>query len=86
MPLGERYGGDKIESRYCGVEAEFVDDMPNLLSFNILGCFDFVATLVSCLIVYSFLVYTLRFCGCVLTSSVVLSELLVVHYCPSAGA
>ncbi|KAL0407905.1 UNVERIFIED_CONTAM: protein arginine N-methyltransferase 1.5, partial [Sesamum radiatum] len=42
MPLGERYGGDKSESRYCGVETEFDDDMPNLLSFNIHGGFDFV--------------------------------------------
>ncbi|GER28173.1 protein arginine N-methyltransferase 5 [Striga asiatica] len=42
MPLGERYAGDKSESRYCGVDAEFSDDMPNLLSFNINGGFDFV--------------------------------------------
>ncbi|KAG8391553.1 hypothetical protein BUALT_Bualt01G0199600 [Buddleja alternifolia] len=42
MPLGERYGGDKSESRYCGVETEFDDDMPNLLSFNTHGGFDFV--------------------------------------------
>lgn len=47
MPLGERYSGDKSESRYCGVETEFDDDMPNLLSFNVHGGFDFVlATLV----------------------------------------
>ncbi|KAL6530813.1 Protein arginine N-methyltransferase 5 [Orobanche gracilis] len=42
MPLGERYAGDKSESRYCGVETEFDDDMPSLLSFNITGGFDFV--------------------------------------------
>ncbi|GFQ03706.1 protein arginine n-methyltransferase 1.5 [Phtheirospermum japonicum] len=42
MPLGERYAGDKSESRYCGVETEFNADMPNLLSFNIHGGFDFV--------------------------------------------
>ncbi|CAA0838296.1 Protein arginine N-methyltransferase 1.5 [Striga hermonthica] len=42
MPLGERYAGDKSESRYCGVDAEFSDDMPNLLSLNINGGFDFV--------------------------------------------
>ncbi|KAL6544219.1 Protein arginine N-methyltransferase 5 [Orobanche gracilis] len=42
MPLGERYAGDKSESRYCGVETEFDDDMPNLLSFNIEGGFDFI--------------------------------------------
>ncbi|KAK6129844.1 hypothetical protein DH2020_036430 [Rehmannia glutinosa] len=42
MPLGERYGGDKSESRYCGVETDFDDDMPNLLSLNIHGGFDFV--------------------------------------------
>lgn len=42
MPLGERHGGDKSESRYCGVETEFDDDMPNLLSYNVHGGFDFV--------------------------------------------
>ncbi|KAL1556947.1 Protein arginine N-methyltransferase 5 [Salvia divinorum] len=42
MPLGERHGGDKSESRYCGVETEFYNDMPNLLSYNIHGGFDFV--------------------------------------------
>ncbi|XP_051129956.1 protein arginine N-methyltransferase 1.5 [Andrographis paniculata] len=42
MPLGERHAGDKSESRYCGVEADFDDDMPNLLSFNVHGGFDFV--------------------------------------------
>lgn len=47
MPLGER-PGDKSESRYCGVETEFSDDMPNVLAFNLThGSFDFVvATLV----------------------------------------
>ncbi|EYU29151.1 hypothetical protein ABFS82_05G121400 [Erythranthe guttata] len=42
MPLGERHSGDKSESRYCGVETDFDDDMPNLLSLNIHGGFDFV--------------------------------------------
>ncbi|KAI6701822.1 hypothetical protein NL676_010958 [Syzygium grande] len=43
MPLGERSPGDKGESRYCGVESEFDDDVPRLLSFNISrGGFDFV--------------------------------------------
>ncbi|KAB1204511.1 Protein arginine N-methyltransferase 1.5 [Morella rubra] len=42
MPLGER-AGDKSESRYCGVETEFNDDMPQLLAYNISsGGFDFV--------------------------------------------
>ncbi|GAB2222938.1 hypothetical protein Droror1_Dr00017070 [Drosera rotundifolia] len=41
MPLGER-AGDKSESRYCGVETEFSDDVPQLLEFNINGGFDFV--------------------------------------------
>ncbi|XP_061346203.1 protein arginine N-methyltransferase 1.5-like [Gastrolobium bilobum] len=42
MPLGERLG-DKSESRYCGVEAEFNDDMPHVLAFNLSsGGFDFV--------------------------------------------
>lgn len=42
MPLGER-PGDKSESRYCGVETEFDDDIPNLLTSNLSrGAFDFV--------------------------------------------
>ncbi|KAJ7966077.1 Protein arginine N-methyltransferase [Quillaja saponaria] len=42
MPLGER-AGDKSESRYCGVETEFNDDMPHVLAFNLSsGGFDFV--------------------------------------------
>ncbi|TKY74651.1 arginine N-methyltransferase 1.5 [Spatholobus suberectus] len=42
MPLGER-AGDKSESRYCGVETEFNDDMPHVLHFNLYsGSFDFV--------------------------------------------
>ncbi|XP_019417703.1 PREDICTED: protein arginine N-methyltransferase 1.5-like isoform X2 [Lupinus angustifolius] len=42
MPLGER-GGDKTESRYCGVETEFNDDMPHVLAFNLSSAgFDFV--------------------------------------------
>lgn len=52
MPLGER-AGDKSESRYCGVETEFNDDMPHLLSFNIHGGFDFlVAPLVRIFLSY----------------------------------
>lgn len=43
MALGERGGWDKSESRYCGVETEFDDDVPRLLSHNInSGGFDFV--------------------------------------------
>ncbi|EPS62792.1 hypothetical protein M569_11997, partial [Genlisea aurea] len=42
MPLGERYGGDKSESRYCGVEADFDDDVPSLLSYSLRGGFDFI--------------------------------------------
>lgn len=41
MPLGEK-PGDRSESRYCGVETEFSDDMPHLLSLNINGGFDFI--------------------------------------------
>ena len=42
MPLGER-SGDKSESRYCGVETDFNDDMPHVLHFNLYtGSFDFV--------------------------------------------
>lgn len=48
MPLGDR-AGDKSESRYCGVETEFDDDMPQLLVTNLSsGGFDYVvAPLVS---------------------------------------
>ncbi|KAK5817097.1 protein arginine N-methyltransferase 1.5 [Gossypium arboreum] len=43
MGLGERGGWDKSESRYCGVETEFEDDMPRLLSYNLSSSgFDFV--------------------------------------------
>ncbi|XP_031374612.1 protein arginine N-methyltransferase 1.5 isoform X2 [Punica granatum] len=43
MPLGSRGPWDKSESRYCGVETEFSDDVPGLLSYNISsGGFDFV--------------------------------------------
>lgn len=41
MPLGQR-AGDKGDSRYCGVEADFSDDMPHLLTHNLTGGFDFV--------------------------------------------
>lgn len=41
--LGERLG-DKSDSRFCGVETEFQEDMPQLLSFNLSSsaAFDFV--------------------------------------------
>ncbi|XP_031102890.1 protein arginine N-methyltransferase 1.5 isoform X1 [Ipomoea triloba] len=42
MPLGERKGDEKNDSKYCGVETEFDDNMPQLLGRNILGGFDFV--------------------------------------------
>ncbi|XP_039019982.1 protein arginine N-methyltransferase 1.5-like isoform X1 [Hibiscus syriacus] len=43
MGLGERGSWDKSESRYCGVETEFDDDVPHLLSFNLSSTgFDFV--------------------------------------------
>ncbi|KAH0644291.1 hypothetical protein KY284_032175 [Solanum tuberosum] len=42
MTLGERQGDEKNDSKYCGVETEFNDDMPQLLSLNIHGGFDFV--------------------------------------------
>ncbi|KVH91541.1 Protein arginine N-methyltransferase [Cynara cardunculus var. scolymus] len=41
MPLGDNLG-DKSDSRYCGVETEFNDDMPHVLSCNVNGGFDFV--------------------------------------------
>ncbi|XP_057434586.1 protein arginine N-methyltransferase 1.5 [Lotus japonicus] len=44
MPLGDRTG-DKSESRYCGVETEFNDDMPQVLAFNLTsGGFDFIVS------------------------------------------
>ncbi|KAG8642367.1 hypothetical protein MANES_12G085100v8 [Manihot esculenta] len=43
MPLGDKVGWEKSESRYCGVETEFNEDIPQLLSYNISsGGFDFV--------------------------------------------
>ncbi|PKA57891.1 Protein arginine N-methyltransferase 5 [Apostasia shenzhenica] len=41
MPLGQRVG-DKSDSRYCGVETDFSDDMPHVLTHNLSGGFDFV--------------------------------------------
>lgn len=42
MPLGDR-AGDKSESRYCGVETEFDDDVPQFLLSNLSSAgFDFV--------------------------------------------
>ncbi|KAL0679908.1 hypothetical protein Bca4012_007889 [Brassica carinata] len=43
MPLGERGGWESSESMYCGVETDFSDDVPSLLSFHIsTGGFDYV--------------------------------------------
>ncbi|CAF2068632.1 unnamed protein product [Brassica oleracea] len=43
MPLGERGGWEISESRYCGVETDFSDDVPSLLSLHIsTGGFDYV--------------------------------------------
>lgn len=43
MPLGERGSGDRSDSRYCGVETDFDDDMPQVLSHNLSSAgFDFV--------------------------------------------
>ncbi|XP_057813500.2 protein arginine N-methyltransferase 1.5 isoform X1 [Cryptomeria japonica] len=41
MPLGQR-PGEKSESRYCGVETSFSDDVPNVLRHNLTNAFDFV--------------------------------------------
>ncbi|KAJ6819644.1 protein arginine N-methyltransferase 5 isoform X1 [Iris pallida] len=41
MPLGQR-AGDKSDSRYCGVETDFDDDVPRVLSDNLSGGFDFL--------------------------------------------
>jgi hypothetical protein len=43
MPLGERGGWERTESRYCGVETDFSNDVTHLLNFNIsTGGFDYV--------------------------------------------
>ncbi|KAL9400588.1 hypothetical protein Peur_009549 [Populus x canadensis] len=43
MPLGEKAGFEKSQSRYCGVETEFNDNVPQLLNFNLsTGAFDFI--------------------------------------------
>lgn len=64
MPLGDKVGWEKSESRYCGVETEFNDDMPQFLSFNLSnGGFDFVvAPLVRLLPLLSFNLNFLRTC------------------------
>eukprot|EP00268_Persea_americana_P013136 TRINITY_DN15723_c0_g1_i1.p1 TRINITY_DN15723_c0_g1~~TRINITY_DN15723_c0_g1_i1.p1 ORF type:complete len:658 (+),score=108.19 TRINITY_DN15723_c0_g1_i1:215-2188(+) len=41
MPFGDR-PGDKNDSRYCGVETEFDDDVPRVLALNLSQAFDFV--------------------------------------------
>ncbi|RZC92028.1 hypothetical protein C5167_027918 [Papaver somniferum] len=41
MPLGQR-PGDKSDSRFCGVETEFDDDVAQVLAFNVSGGFDFM--------------------------------------------
>ena len=51
MQLGER-SGDK-ESRFYGVETEFNDDMPLLLSHNLSSAgFDFVVATLVCIIAH----------------------------------
>ncbi|XP_034923552.1 protein arginine N-methyltransferase 1.5 isoform X1 [Populus alba] len=46
MPLGERAGFEKSQSRYRGVETEFNDNVPQLLNFNLsTGAFDFVVAI-----------------------------------------
>jgi len=43
MPLGEKAGFEKSQSRYCGVETEFNDNVPQLLNFNLSSsAFDFI--------------------------------------------
>lgn len=42
MPLGERKGDEKNDSKYCGVETDFDNNMPQLLASNIRGGFDFL--------------------------------------------
>ncbi|EFH43573.1 Skb1 methyltransferase family protein [Arabidopsis lyrata subsp. lyrata] len=43
MPLGERGGWERTESRYCGVETDFSNDVTHLLNFNIsTGGFDYI--------------------------------------------
>lgn len=62
MPLGER-AGDKSDSRYCGIVTDFNDDIPQLLSLNINGGFDFVvATLVY--LISSLLIVSICVCRC----------------------
>lgn len=41
MPLGQR-AGDNSESRYCGVDIAFDEDIQTALAFNLAGGFDFV--------------------------------------------
>ena len=53
MPLGERGGWESSESMYCGVETDFSDDVPSLLSFRIsTGGFDYVLAPLVCFFHY----------------------------------
>ena len=53
MPLGEKLGWEKSESRYCGVETDFSDEMPGVLTFNLsTGLFDFVVAPLVCLFLF----------------------------------
>lgn len=56
MPLGEKAGWETSNSKFCGVETDFSDDVPSLLSSNIdNGGFDFVlAPLVSSALLFYF--------------------------------
>ena len=58
MPLGDR-AGDKSESRYCGVETEFDDDVPQLLISNLSsGGFDFVVAPLVSILAFLFSIFT----------------------------
>lgn len=49
MPLGERGGWERTESRYCGVETDFSNDVTHLLNFNIFtGGFDYILAPLVC--------------------------------------
>lgn len=67
--LGERLG-DKSDSRFCGVETEFQEDMPQLLSFNLSSsaAFDFVVAPVEKLALGLTWIQKIRYSGWILKS------------------
>lgn len=53
--MGESEGCENTDSKFCGVETDFSDDVPSLLDFNTVhGRFDFVLAPLVCILFESF--------------------------------